>query len=136
MTTTTRGWWYAPGDTPDSYTLHHHTQTDPVAELLWLNPVRHQTIAIHRLVEALNRPAAECHPSLRPVWIAEQEPYGPGTGYTLAVTSSTGTTPGIFLVWSILPNDVAHWMQRILDGLNPGHGLDEVLLDRQQGSAA
>lgn len=106
-----------------------------VCQLVWVRRAVHESVAVERMVQALNRPPGGCAPKPGP-WVAvrrtgelpaEAEGVLPDVvefGVQLA-----GGLEALVVWWCPVPRDVNQWTGRLVAGLNPFLGLESVELD-------
>lgn len=97
------------------------------AALVWCHAPRLEHWAMDRIVDALNLPAAECAPSLDPVWRFQRltpHRWWGSTPQVVEVMVGTTVAPDALVVWwEPQVRAVGNWSQRIADALNSGrHG--------------
>lgn len=123
-------WSHLMGDRPGEWRLCWSGRK--VADLVWCHPPAHESVAMERIVQSLNRPRIDCRPSESPVWasrlltslLPEGVPPDPAE-----VLIGTPAVPDALVVWwREFPRGFDGWVQRIVDGLNAGHGLPVVLV--------
>jgi len=127
-------WSYQSSNLAGVYELHRAGRH--VASAWWFHEPQAVAVAMCRLVDRLNLPAAECAPSPDPTWSLSLLPCTEGTIPAAWGTFSLDGVEVMAVVWEIAPLRLDEWHQRILDGLNAGRGLPAIAIPNLSRSAA
>jgi hypothetical protein len=121
----TAAWEYRSTHREFVYELHHDGRL--VADLWWLYPPAHVSVAMTRIVDRLNLPAAECAPSDEPVWSSVSDERCTGESIPYAEEAFVFHLVEVMVVrWWSRTTRMVEWHQRIVDALNSGRGLPAV----------
>lgn len=119
-------WSHRQGNWDGVWELHR--AGTHVASVWWFHDPVHVAVAMTRIVDRLNLPAAECAPSPAPSWSVTVPPCEDAPTAAAWGTFTTAGVEAMAVVWQIEPRRLAGWHQRILDALNAGRGLPAVEL--------
>lgn len=129
------GWSWQHTDHPGVVGLHRGDGLRPVATVWWIHDPVQPASVMDRIVTSLNRPAIECAPSTDPCWTLTVVPCGgPNVIPAAWCDFHYAGTHAASIIWQVLPHRLDEWHQRILDALNPGHGLPAVTLPLLAGA--
>ena len=126
-------WSYrSVSDQPGVYDLRYTDRV--VARLSWVHLPQHPSLTMMRLVARLNLPAAECAPCPCPVWEWAPITTPDGSPREFVGRPIGDTRDGVWLKWLMVSSRQDEWMQRLLDGLNPGRNLPPVIVGSHAGA--